>query len=139
MSWRARDVWFRYPASDTDAVAGADLDAGPGEMVAILGPNGAGKSTLLRLLLGVAAPDHGEAEYAGRPAVEWSPLDRARRIGVLPQSLYEALRALEADELFAQQLGKRFMNEFIQLKQMEWIEYQRHVSDWEVRQYLEFF
>ena len=85
MSWRARDVWFRYPASDTDAVAGADLDAGPGEMVAILGPNGAGKSTLLRLLLGVAAPDHGEAEYAGRPAVEWSPLDRARRIGVLPQ------------------------------------------------------
>jgi glutamine synthetase len=60
-------------------------------------------------------------------------------IGVLPQSLYEALRALETDELFAEQLGKRFMNEFIQLKRMEWIEYQRHVSDWEVRQYLEFF
>lgn len=85
MSWRARDLWFRYPAADRDAVAGADLDAGPGEMVAILGPNGAGKSTLLRLLLGVAAPSRGEAEYRGRAAARWQAVERARRIGVLPQ------------------------------------------------------
>jgi iron complex transport system ATP-binding protein len=85
VSWRARDVWYRYPATDRDAVAGADLDAGPGEMVAILGPNGAGKSTLLRLLLGAAAPRRGTSDYRGRPAAEWHPVERARRIGVLPQ------------------------------------------------------
>jgi glutamine synthetase len=60
-------------------------------------------------------------------------------IGVLPQSLHEALLALKADEIFARQLGDRFLQEFIELKEMEWNEYQRHVSDWEVRQYLEFF
>jgi iron complex transport system ATP-binding protein len=83
--WRVRDAWYRYPSADRDAVTGANLDAGPGEMVAILGPNGAGKSTLLRLLLGVVEPRHGAAEYQGMAAAEWQPVERARRIGVLPQ------------------------------------------------------
>jgi glutamine synthetase len=29
--------------------------------------------------------------------------------------------------------------EFLRLKHMEWIEYMRHVSDWEQKSYLEFF
>jgi glutamine synthetase len=62
-----------------------------------------------------------------------------RGIGVLPQTLHEALAALEADPLFAAQLGKEFIQEFIRLKRMEWVEYQRHVSDWEVARYLEFY
>ena len=83
--WRVRDAWYRYPSADRDAVTGANLDAGPGEMVAILGPNGAGKSTLLRLLLGVVEPRRGAAEYQGVAAARWQPVERARRIGVLPQ------------------------------------------------------
>jgi len=63
----------------------------------------------------------------------------AAGIGLLPQSLHEAIEALEADELFAERLGREFIAEFCRLKRMEWIEYQRHVSDWEIRQYLEFF
>jgi glutamine synthetase len=62
-----------------------------------------------------------------------------RGIRVLPQSLYEALLALEADPLFADSLGHEFLQEFIRLKRMEWVEYQRHVSDWEVNRYLEFY
>ena len=30
-------------------------------------------------------------------------------------------------------------SEFLKLKRMEWIEYMRHVSDWEIKTYLEFF
>lgn len=62
-----------------------------------------------------------------------------RGIRVLPQSLSEALAALEADPLFADTLGRTFIEEFVRLKRMEWIEYQRHVSDWEVARYLEFY
>ena len=62
-----------------------------------------------------------------------------RGIRVLPQSLCEALVALEADPLFAESLGREFIQEFIRLKRMEWVEYQRHVSDWEVNRYLEFY
>ncbi len=62
-----------------------------------------------------------------------------RGIGVLPQSLHEAIIALEADTLFHKALGEPFVAEFLRLKRMEWVEYHRHVSDWEVRRYLEFF
>jgi glutamine synthetase len=64
---------------------------------------------------------------------------RARGIALLPQSLHEAIAALENDRLFAESLGAEFLGEFIRLKRMEWVEYHRHVSDWEVQRYLEFF
>jgi glutamine synthetase len=63
----------------------------------------------------------------------------AHGIGVLPQTLHEAIKELEADKMFSEQLGSAFVNEFVRLKRMEWIEYQRHVSDWEVARYLEFY
>lgn len=59
-------------------------------------------------------------------------------IHTLPQSLKEALDALEADEVITGALGV-LAEEFINLKRMEWVEYMRHVSEWEVKKYLEFF
>jgi glutamine synthetase len=64
---------------------------------------------------------------------------RRRGIGILPQNLDEAINALEADPLFSEALGEQIVNEFIKVKRMEWTEYSRHVSDWEVRHYAEFF
>jgi glutamine synthetase len=60
-------------------------------------------------------------------------------IAVLPQNLGAALDALAADTLFADQLGAPLIEEFLRLKRMEWVEYSRHVSDWEVNRYLEFY
>jgi branched-chain amino acid transport system ATP-binding protein len=45
------------------AVAGVDLDVGPGEIVGLLGPNGAGKSTLINLITGLLSLDSGEIRY----------------------------------------------------------------------------
>jgi glutamine synthetase len=64
---------------------------------------------------------------------------RDRGIGLLPQSLKEAVDALEADEVVRTGIGPELAREFIQLKRMEWVEYSRHVSDWETRRYLEMF
>jgi glutamine synthetase len=63
----------------------------------------------------------------------------AEGIKLLPQSLGEAIAALEADEVMQGALGKELAAEFIRIKKMEWTEYSRHVSDWESRRYLEFF
>jgi glutamine synthetase len=60
-------------------------------------------------------------------------------IKLLPQSLHEAVDALEADEVICAGVGTDLAREFIRLKRMEWTEYSRHVSDWESRRYLEFF
>jgi glutamine synthetase len=64
---------------------------------------------------------------------------RKMGIGILPQSLREAIDALERDALFSEQLGGDFIKEFIAIKDMEWVEYQRHVSDWEIERYLEYY
>jgi glutamine synthetase len=60
-------------------------------------------------------------------------------IGILPQNLGAALMALDDDPLFREQLGAEFIDEFLSVKTMEWVDYQRHVSEWEVDRYLEFF
>ncbi len=59
-------------------------------------------------------------------------------IRTLPQSLKEAIDALESDQVIKGALGV-LADEFISLKRMEWVEYMRHVSEWEVQRYLEFF
>ncbi len=64
---------------------------------------------------------------------------RQKGIKVLPQSLHEAINALEGDAVIREGLGVELAAEFIKLKRMEWNEYSRHVSDWESRRYLEFF
>lgn len=60
-------------------------------------------------------------------------------ISVLPQNLKEAIDALAKDKVICDALGEDLCGEFIDLKRREWIEYSRHVSDWEVNRYLEFF
>ena len=63
----------------------------------------------------------------------------AEGIQLLPQSLQEAILALEGDAVMRRALGEDLASEFIRVKKMEWTEYCRHVSDWESRRYLEFF
>ena len=70
---------------------------------------------------------------------ELSPAQlQAEGIGILPQNLHEALTALEGDRVLCEALGP-VAGEFLKLKHMEWVEYMRHVSDWEIDSYLEFF
>ncbi|KKW67604.1 glutamine synthetase [Lampropedia cohaerens] len=70
---------------------------------------------------------------------EWTEQQLADAgIGLLPQNLGVALDALQADTLICDALGP-VAKEFLKLKRMEWVEYQRHVSEWEIKQYLEFY
>jgi glutamine synthetase len=64
---------------------------------------------------------------------------KAAGIGILPQNLKEAVTALSQDKVILDALGDKLSQEFIDLKTMEWIEYSRHVSDWEINRYMEFF
>ncbi|MBN8486406.1 MAG: type III glutamate--ammonia ligase [Burkholderiales bacterium] len=63
------------------------------------------------------------------------PALHARGIGLLPQSLSEALDALAADPVVCAALGETLSREFVRLKRAEWLSYARHVSDWEMQRY----
>jgi iron complex transport system ATP-binding protein len=58
----------------------------PGKVTVILGPNGAGKSSLLACLSGGRGADSGAVTIGDAPLSALSGKDRARRIGLLPQS-----------------------------------------------------
>jgi putative ABC transport system ATP-binding protein len=60
----------------TDALRGADLAVGEGEVVAVMGPSGSGKSTLLLCLACILSPDGGEVVFNGQRVDRWS--DRRR-------------------------------------------------------------
>lgn len=60
-----KNVSFRYPGSNKDALSGVTLTVGAGETVAIVGENGAGKTTLVRLMTGLFLPDSGEVSIGG--------------------------------------------------------------------------
>ena len=87
----------------TQALRGASLELGEGELLGLLGPNGAGKTTLVRAIAGRVALDGGSIELMGKP------LDGGgrERLGVVPQeiALYPLLSARENLEAFGRLNG----------------------------------
>ncbi len=82
-----RDVWFRYPDSETDALRGVALRLAPGDSVAIVGPSGSGKSTLIDIVMALHPPAAGELWVD-----DWSMADIRtawqRCIGLVPQDIF---------------------------------------------------
>jgi ABC-type lipoprotein export system ATPase subunit len=89
---RIRDLRFRYPGMNHDALWMPSLVISRPGLVAITGPSGAGKSTLIELLAGTLSEGYtGSLQVLGK---EWAELrsDRSRqfhlrRIGLIPQDL----------------------------------------------------
>ncbi len=116
----------------------------PGERIELRLPDGACNPYLATTAVIAAGLDGVERELdPGEPVNDnlytWSAAQlRQHGIGVLPQNLEQALDALEKDRVICDALGP-VADEFLTLKRMEWLEYMRHVSDWEMKNYLEFF
>ena len=60
-----RDVSYRYPGQEEQAVEGISFVIGQGEKIALVGPSGAGKSTLFDLLARLREQDSGEILFDG--------------------------------------------------------------------------
>jgi glutamine synthetase len=63
----------------------------------------------------------------------------SQNIALLPRTLGEAIDAFEADPLSEAVMGPLMYKTFINFKRNEWMDYQSHVSDWEINRYLRFF
>jgi ABC-type multidrug transport system fused ATPase/permease subunit len=83
---RFREVSFRYPSSDKDALSEFSSEFKTGEFTAIVGPTGSGKSTLIDLMLGVLRPTRGSISVFGLDP-EQVP-GSSIRVGYVPQRVY---------------------------------------------------
>lgn len=61
------------------------FDVKAGELLGLIGPNGAGKSTVLAALAGLEKFDSGSIHIDGKPIQQYSPEERAQRLGWVEQ------------------------------------------------------
>lgn len=66
------NVFFTYPASDTETIRNMSFKVTKGENIAIVGENGAGKTTAIKLLCGLYYPSEGDILINGRSSREFS-------------------------------------------------------------------
>ncbi|WP_327355975.1 ABC transporter ATP-binding protein [Streptomyces sp. NBC_01304] len=71
----ARDLHLAY--GKTQALRGASVELGAGEILAVSGTSGSGKSTLLHCLTGIVTPDEGAVVYDQRRVDRLSEAERS--------------------------------------------------------------
>lgn len=82
-----RDVRFRYPGQQAEALHGISFRIAAGERVAIIGRIGSGKTTVEKLVMSLYAPDAGAVLVDGTDVRQLDPSLLRRQIGHVPQDV----------------------------------------------------
>jgi PrtD family type I secretion system ABC transporter len=80
-------VSYTPPGATRPALRGVNLQAEPGQVLALIGASGAGKTTLARVIAGVLAPDAGVVRLDGIDTRSWAPGRLGAWIGYMPQDV----------------------------------------------------
>jgi len=83
-----RQVGFHYPGASHPVLTGVDLDAAPGQTVAVVGSTGAGKTTLLNLIPRLFDATEGTVLIDGVDVRSFDSEALWTRIGLVPQRAY---------------------------------------------------
>jgi ATP-binding cassette, subfamily B, bacterial len=82
---RFEDVKFKYAALERPILDGINLEAQPGQTIAIVGPSGSGKSTMMALLMRFYDPQHGMIRLDGEDLRIIKQRSLRRAIGTVMQ------------------------------------------------------
>jgi len=83
-----REVYFRYPDTPADALAGVSFNADPGQLVALVGPSGAGKTTISYLIPRLYDVTGGSVQIDGADVRHVRQASLAAVIGFVTQESY---------------------------------------------------
>jgi len=83
-----REVYFRYPDTPVDALAGVSFEADPGQLVALVGPSGAGKTTNSYLIPRLYDVTGGSVQIDGVDVRRARQASLAAAIGFVTQESY---------------------------------------------------
>jgi ATP-binding cassette subfamily B protein len=99
MALSIRDLTYRHPGADRDALSGVSVEVPAGEVLGVFGATGAGKTTLVRCLLRLDDPPPG-AILADGADIRSIDLDAWRQAAVLvPQRAFLFSEALKDNVL----------------------------------------
>jgi ABC-type multidrug transport system fused ATPase/permease subunit len=117
---RFRNVAFRYPTSNVDALSDITLDIAAGESIGLVGASGSGKTTFVDIVLGLLHPTHGELFVDGEPLTgERLPAWR-HTIGYVPQDVFLLDATLRENIIFGRpDAGDDRLDEAVKLAQLE--------------------
>ena len=96
-----RDVSFRYPGADTDALEHISFTAQPGQTTAFIGSTGAGKSTIVNLIPRFYEVTGGSILVDGVDIREVTQHDLRDKIGYVPQKSSLFSGTIESNMLYA--------------------------------------
>lgn len=80
-----KNVFFRYPDAEDDALKQISFTAEPGQTVAIIGSTGSGKSSIVNLIPRFYDVREGQVLIDGRDVREWTQHALRERISLVPQ------------------------------------------------------
>jgi ATP-binding cassette, subfamily C, bacterial LapB len=83
-----REVSFKYPGAEENALTKVSFKIKAGEHVALLGRMGSGKSTIHKLMLGLYQPTEGAVLVDGIDARQIDPAELRRAIGYVQQDTH---------------------------------------------------
>src|SRR6266540_3323292 len=96
-----RNVSFRYPGADTNALQDISFTAQPGETNALIGSTGAGKSTIVNLIPRFYEVTDGSILVDGTDIREITQHDLRDKIGYVPQKSALFSGSIESNLLYA--------------------------------------
>ena len=82
-----RDVSFRYPGAEDDALHQINLKIARGQTVALIGATGSGKTSLVNLIPRLYDPREGQVLINGKDVREFPLLDLRNQIAYSPQKI----------------------------------------------------
>ena len=109
LSVHVRDMYFKYKNGHI-VFESAELDAFPGEIVALVGPSGEGKTTMLRILLGIVVADRGRVYMSNgkdeldmgastRSVISYVPQGNTMMSGTILENMRLVRQEAEIDEI----------------------------------------
>jgi ATP-binding cassette, subfamily B, bacterial PglK len=116
-----QDVSYIYEQTEHPAVADANLEIRPGEVVGICGPTGGGKTTLTDLITGILPPTTGTVTVDGVDIQQAIP-SWFRKLGVVPQMVFlidGTLRQNIALGIPKDEIDEEAVQEAVHLAQLE--------------------
>jgi cobalt/nickel transport system ATP-binding protein len=93
-----KDLCYRYPHLDSNALDKINLKVFKGERVAVLGANGAGKSTLFKHLNGILRPHSGEVVLKGETVTKKNIRTCRETVGIVFQDPDDQVLAPSVEE-----------------------------------------